>query len=456
MLELECEFVEKFVFCGEIVRGRGVAAKQIATCKDEIKVKTGYDMVAGSLNVLLNRAVLFSNENAIQFDDGKRLLWPATMNNESVYLYRWKHAPLHVVEVLSDKLLRRSLKLHDGDLVEIEVQLCDIREINAAGKITWFLCWFGRRNWCYTNDEYYFRTINWCREFGATQEGSEKTITDLLKRLVWSKSMLKLIFSTSKSLIKRTPVVGNWAVKLNNAVNSRELSKIKSVPYKFERIPLNEASNSDDETFRKIRNVLNYTKLSGKSYSAQNFSAGYHSLNICGRRLEGQRDPTKRIESIPIDFHRKTVLDIGCNQGGMLHELSSKIEWGAGLDFDPRMVNAANRVKAVRKENNLDFFVFDVETEPLALIHDFLPGPSVDVVFLLAVCMWLNNWQDVFDFAAQISEAMVFESNGTEEQQAAQKRHLDSLYENITLLNDISDDDVGQKKRKLFLCISKS
>ena len=57
------------------------------------------------------------------------------------------------------------------------------------------------------------------------------------------------------------------------------------------------------------------------------------------------------------------MLDIGCNQGGMLYELSNRIKYGVGIDYDSRMINVANKIKSHNKLNHLDYYVFDLEKE---------------------------------------------------------------------------------------------
>jgi hypothetical protein len=214
-------------------------------------------------------------------------------------------------------------------------------------------------------------------------------------------------------------------------------------PYVFKRV-------DEDSDLAKIRNLLEYTKTSGASYSARGYPAGYHSIEIMGVRLEGQRDPAKRFSIVPVDFTGKTVLDIGSNQGGMLLQLRDQIARGIGIDFDHRMVNTANRIKSSIGAKHLDFYVFDLQKEPLDLIRDFLPSGKVDVVFLLAVCMWLENWRKVIDFAASISESMLFETNGTDAQQTEQEQYLRSKYADVKQLSESSEDDPQQKRRKLF------
>jgi hypothetical protein len=100
----------------------------------------------------------------------------------------------------------------------------------------------------------------------------------------------------------------------------------------------------------------------------------------------------------------------------------------------------------------LNFYVLDLEKEPLNLIEDFIPEPKVDVVFLLAVCMWISNWREVISYSARISGSMLFETTGPAEQQELQEAYLRKLYGDILLLAGRSEDDPGHKRRKLFYC----
>jgi SAM-dependent methyltransferase len=220
----------------------------------------------------------------------------------------------------------------------------------------------------------------------------------------------------------------------------------------FERQPIDPLSDPDTRSFQQVRNILNYSKTSGSSYSAARYPAGYHTIEVNGQSLQGQRNPAKRLEHVPVDFRGKTVLDIGCNQGGMLFQIDGLVKWGVGIDYDARMTNTANRIKALRQCTNLHFYVLDLENEPLGLIEDFLPESKVDVVFLLSVCMWLRNWREVVEFCAGLSSSMLFETNGTRDQQTAQMEHLRGLYSSVSLLTESSDDDPGQKRRQLIYC----
>jgi SAM-dependent methyltransferase len=207
-----------------------------------------------------------------------------------------------------------------------------------------------------------------------------------------------------------------------------------------------------DKDTRKIINLLNYTKRSTSAYDGGEFDVGYHSFNLKGKRFRGQRDPQQRFANVTYDFSGKTVLDIGCNQGGMLFEIADKIKHGVGIDYDARMVNVANRIRSYQKAPHLDFYVFDLQAERLDYISDLLTNDKVDICFLLSVCMWLKNWKDVIDFTYKSSDNLLFETNGSTEQQAEQIAYLEKIYSKVDLLSASSEDDPGQKKRKLLLC----
>lgn len=213
--------------------------------------------------------------------------------------------------------------------------------------------------------------------------------------------------------------------------------------------------DGDDQTdieIRKLLNLVAYTKLSGSPYNAERFPSGYHTLRIDGHEFKGQRDPVQRLEGVPFDFSGATVLDMGCNQGGMLFSIADRIESGIGVDYDHRMINAANRIRRHCGVKNLDFYVFDLDNEDLQVLRNFLHNRTVDIVFLLSVCMWLKNWKAVIDLARSISGAMLFESNGSDEQQREQEAHLAASYRSVVKVRDASSDDARQPNRRLFLC----
>ncbi|WP_290798825.1 bifunctional 2-polyprenyl-6-hydroxyphenol methylase/3-demethylubiquinol 3-O-methyltransferase UbiG [Halomonas sp.] len=232
----------------------------------------------------------------------------------------------------------------------------------------------------------------------------------------------------------------------------REINTAKVARRDFERAPVIASSEDGDQELVRIENLLRYTKTSGSQYSALEFPGGYHTIEVNGRVFEGQRNPLMRLDDLPFSLEGKRVLDIGCNQGGMLFAIGEKIKWGVGVDYDPKMVNAANKIKSVMSRVDLSFYVFDIDGDPHGLIYDFIPEPEVDVVFLLSVAMWVDCWKDLVLECAKLSSCMVFETNGSPEQQRGQYEYLYSVYSEVNQVSDSSVDDPKQRRRRLYVC----
>lgn len=198
-------------------------------------------------------------------------------------------------------------------------------------------------------------------------------------------------------------------------------------------------------------NLLQCTKTSGAGYAALKFPAGYHSMDLGGTWVGGQRKPQERLAPVPYDFTGKTALDIGCNQGGMLFALSDKLRWGVGVDYDPRMVNAANCIGRTYHDSRFSFFNFNIDGDPHLLLRDYLPEPRVDIVFLLSVCRWVKRWRPLIRRCTEIADAMLFESNGSESQQSRQIERLRECYEDVQLISESSPDDPVRQDRMLLL-----
>jgi len=221
--------------------------------------------------------------------------------------------------------------------------------------------------------------------------------------------------------------------------------------YEYIRIEVQELySNEKECQLSQLRNVLNYTKTSGSEYSARRYPAGYHTLEIFDTMLEGQRKPKQRLDKVPYDFKGKVVLDIGCNQGGMIFALNS-IKYGVGVDKDSRMINACNKVRSVTGEHNKSFYCFDIDTDPHENLLDFLPCNTVDIVFLLSVCKWVDQWKELIAFCASVSPAILFESNGTIKQREEQYQEVLRHFPCVEVVSEDSIDDPKHKNRTLYL-----
>jgi SAM-dependent methyltransferase len=204
---------------------------------------------------------------------------------------------------------------------------------------------------------------------------------------------------------------------------------------------------------KKIYELLKYTKTSNSQYKGKRWETGYHTISIDGVTYEGQRKPAERLKDIPYDFSNKSVLDIGCNQGGMLFQLKDTILNGVGVDYDYKLINCANKIKSYQNLNNINFFVHDIDKDLLENLIYYNNTDHYDVVFLLSVCMWIEKWRELIKWVYENSDVCLFETNGTESQQFDQKNELLKYYKNIITIRTQSDDDVSQKRRELLLCL---
>lgn len=198
--------------------------------------------------------------------------------------------------------------------------------------------------------------------------------------------------------------------------------------------------------------VLDYTKADKAWFDERGLSAGYHSVLIQGEKVKGQRDPELRLAKIDYDFSGKRVLDIGCSNGGLLHALSGRIAFGVGVDFNAKCINAANALKAVNSTANIHFYSFNLDKEELTLLSHFIFAEPVDICFFLNISLWVERWQEVFLYCSTLTNVMLFEAHGNEAQQLSQIKFISSVYKNVQLLSEQSDDDPTYTARKMFLC----
>jgi len=202
---------------------------------------------------------------------------------------------------------------------------------------------------------------------------------------------------------------------------------------------------------KKIYELLKYTKTSNSQYTGKLWETGYHTITIDDYVYEGQRKPAERLQDIPYDFTNKSVLDIGCNQGGMLFELKDKISNGVGVDYDYRLINCANKIKSYQNLHHLNFFVHDVDKDPLENLNYYNNKEKYDIVFLLAVCNWIKNWKELVAWVYKNSNACLFETNKNNQQEHINE--LKKYYKTIEIIRTQSLDDLIQKKRQLLICL---
>lgn len=178
---------------------------------------------------------------------------------------------------------------------------------------------------------------------------------------------------------------------------------------------------------------------------------GYHSFNLPGVNITGQRNPLKRLEKIKklINFENKVIVDLGCNTGGMLIHLDNII--GYGFDIDVNAIIAAKNISELLEKPNLKFNVHDFNTDQLDKIRSIVKEPP-NIVFALAIGKWIPQHNKVYQFFVDLgAEAFILETNNDK----IGKSEL-SFFESINwkkqlIIENSFDDLTRNKKRKTYL-----
>jgi len=183
---------------------------------------------------------------------------------------------------------------------------------------------------------------------------------------------------------------------------------------------------------------------------------GYHSFHIQTIDIEGQRNPVKRFEKIKphYDFTGKTVLDLGCNTGGMLFHIP-EISKGVGIDFDGLCIDSCNVWKDwLLFTANYEFHKMDLNqfaVNKWTTEHDVKP----DIIFLLSLGSWVQNWRTLYTSCFECAPYLLLETNNDKEG-APQLELFRQLGGTITCVSENSDDDMtGNVGRKTYLIATK-
>ena len=146
---------------------------------------------------------------------------------------------------------------------------------------------------------------------------------------------------------------------------------------------------------------------------------------------------------------------LAAQMAGLLHALSDSLAFGVGVDFNAKCINAANVLKAVNCKDNIHFYTFDLDKEDLSMPAPFVFGEPVDVCLFFNISIWVKRWKQVFSLCAELTDTMIFEAHGSDEQQAEQMNFVGSIYTDVQLVSEQSDDDPTYSKRKMYVCEKK-
>lgn len=130
-------------------------------------------------------------------------------------------------------------------------------------------------------------------------------------------------------------------------------------------------------------------------------------------REESQRDAERRLERFGIGIEQvrgKRVLDLGCNNGAMLFQVSNlEPAYGLGVEYDAEKVDLAKRIAAFAHLKNLEFRVGDLDQTAASVL-----GAPFDVVLCLAIEAHVRNPDHLYELLAAVTRGtLYFEANGS-------------------------------------------
>ena len=184
---------------------------------------------------------------------------------------------------------------------------------------------------------------------------------------------------------------------------------------------------------------------------------GYHSFDINNIKLIGQRNPNIRLKKIKeyINFENKTLIDFGCNNGGMIFHIP-ELRKAIGIDFDANCIKSCEEMSLLLgydieyKFKRQDLNKFDL----IKYLYEEEMN-KVDIIFLLSLGSWVKNWEKLYKDSLKKSEIIVLETNNDKEG-LPQLELFRKLECEIIMISDKSDDDMtGNIGRKTYLIKNK-
>lgn len=113
---------------------------------------------------------------------------------------------------------------------------------------------------------------------------------------------------------------------------------------------------------RKIRKDLSL--INNKNDNFFDYGVGYYYQSSDKLGLRGLRDSLFRKKQINIEELTigKRILDIGTNTGFLLFEFENNFKYALGIDYNPKLIDIANRSKDYLKINNIEFKTQDFQS----------------------------------------------------------------------------------------------
>ena len=297
----------------------------------------------------------------------------------------------------------------------------------------------------YAHRDFHAKNLFWFREQLIITDFEHLTQYPLDKRPAFPESY----DVTGKGL--KSPANTNHMGYTTGAAHSTTLEQVLG-------ISVSEALNELKRSIKDNLRIETKSFKSGERYHICKTGKVYASFNLPYLSVsieEAQRNSELRIEQMGISEETvsgKTLLDLGCNVGGMLFQSQHfKPRYCLGIEYDEGKVRLAERVAAYNGLNNFQFLQGDIEN---ISFESF--GEPFDVVYCLAIEGHIQNKENLYRFLAQItSEVLYFEGNSNTDPITSQKEFLKNGFVSAEIIGTSQDDFVEKNNCRPLLIAKK-
>lgn len=215
----------------------------------------------------------------------------------------------------------------------------------------------------------------------------------------------------------------------------------------------------DSAAARELKDELRTVSASFRKKNSRHFLStknviycAFSTPGFSVDRAEAQRDAARRLEQFglsPLEFRGKSVLDLGCNNGAMLFQISN---YGPsrqlGIEYDPEKVDLARRIASFAGIRDIEFRVGDLDALEARDI-----GETFDVVLSLAIEAHVQRPERLYQLLAQVTRGvLLFEANASTKPKSVIAALTKGGFSDIRHLGTCDDDIVPRNNRRpIFL-----
>lgn len=216
-----------------------------------------------------------------------------------------------------------------------------------------------------------------------------------------------------------------------------------------------DSTSNDAATAAQLKDELREASASFRKKSARHrlrtrnaIYCAFSTPRFSVAREEAQRDAGRRVQRFgigPEQVRGRRILDLGCNNGAMLFQLSNYgPAHGLGIEYDPEKVQLARRIATFAAIEHLEFRVGDLDQMEAAEL-----GGPFDIVLCLAITAHVKDPGHLYELlAATTRGSLYFEANSSTPPSEVRAKLQQVGFSQIEHLGACDDDIVPRNNRR--------